>query len=213
LTVLATVAEREDLPVSSHHPLIHSKRTVQSQCASIRLILSSCPPYNTPSKPHPGIPSIIHPLQTAPRYPFNHTPPPLCNPQQHVPAIQSPLNLLQPLDPQLAHAQDRILMLTPHRLHPPIPPLRLHLAPHRLSLGTQDPSPALEDPLIHPRRALERVVARAEERRAVQPQHVPRHHARHVEREPHGVADGRQVRLPVDVGADVVRGLHGEEGQ
>lgn len=79
LTVLATVAEREDLPVYSHHPLKHSKKysTVQSQCPSIRVILSSCPPYNTP-------------LQTAPRYPLNHTTPPLYNPQQRARSYNHP---------------------------------------------------------------------------------------------------------------------------
>jgi hypothetical protein len=51
LTVLATVAEREDLPVYSHHPLIHSKRTVQYK-ANVPLFVSS----------YLVVPHIIHPL-------------------------------------------------------------------------------------------------------------------------------------------------------
>lgn len=91
--------------------------------------------------------------------------------------------------------------------------LRLDLDAQGLGLGAQDHGAALEQRRVDPRRALERVVARAQHRRPVQPQDVPRQHPRHLERQPHPVPRRDQVREPVDVRRHVVVRLRAQEGQ
>jgi len=85
---------------------------------------------------------------------------PISQPISSLP-LQSRLNLLQPLNPQLSNLQNRILMLTPNRLNLPIPPLRLLLNPHRLSLRAHNSRPALKDPFIHIRTSLQRIISRS----------------------------------------------------
>lgn len=88
-------------------------------------------------------------------------------------------------------------MLTPRRLNMSLSPLGLLLDPHRLRIHPQNPSPALEQPLIDIRRPLESEVPRSQHTRAVQPDHVPRLHTRHMERQSQVVAFCHQVRLCV----------------
>ena len=119
-------------------------------------------------------------------------------------------------------------MLTPHRLHPPLPPLRLLLHHHRRAVHAQHPHPTLKQPLVQIvrlarplgvvclgalRARFQGVVAAAEEGGAVQAQDVTGRDAWHVEGEAERVAGGEEVGEAVDVRGYVVRGLGGEVGE
>ena len=118
--------------------------------------------------------------------------------------------LLHRLDLDIHNPQQRIPMLTPHRLHMTLSPLGLLLDPHRLRINPHNPSPTLKHPLINIRRPLEREIPRTQHRRPVKPNHIPRLHIGHQERQPHVVARGEEVGFCVQVRADVVRVLRRE---
>lgn len=115
-------------------------------------------------------------------------------------------------------------MLTPDMFLPPLPPLGLDLLHHGPAIHRHDPGATLKQPLVQIIRlpgplavvalrgvgaGFEGVVARAEQGRAVQPEHVAGGDAVHVEGEPQGVALREQVGEPVDVRGYVVRLLRG----
>lgn len=102
-------------------------------------------------------------------------------------------------------------MLTPNGARAAVPALSLDFHAQGLRLDPQDRGPALEQRRVHVRRAQQRVVARPQARRPVQPQHVPGNHAVHVERQAHAVAFCDEVRAPVHVYCCVVRGLRAQE--
>jgi len=126
-------------------------------------------------------------------------------------ALLLKLNLLPILHPQLSQLQNCKLMLANDRLRPPIPLLLLDLDPRRLALRPHHNGPALKEPLVNVRRALQGVVSASDRRRAVEAENVAWRHARHVERETNGVADGQEVRTAVDEGGDKLRALRVEQ--
>lgn len=132
------------------------------------------------------------------------------------------VKLLWCLHLQLANSQDRVSMLTPHRLHLSVPPLRLFLEAHRLRLDTYNGGPALIQPLVNIRGLvgsgfpvevgrLKGEVARAQDGGTVETEDVSREDTRHLERQAHAVAERDKVGTPVDVDSDVVGGLGAQE--
>ncbi|KAG4218888.1 hypothetical protein PC116_g32632, partial [Phytophthora cactorum] len=93
----------------------------------------------------------------------------------------------------------------------PIAALRLDLDPEGLGLDAEDGSAALEQGRVDVRGADEGVVPRAQSRRAVEPQDVPRQDVVHEEGQADAVAFGHEVRAAVDQDGDVVRGLRAEK--
>lgn len=138
------------------------------------------------------------------------------------------LQFLQALNPHPHYPQDGIPVLAPHVLLPPLPSLGLDLYHHRSTVHADYSGPTLKEPLVYIvrlpgplaivglRRAdpgFEGVVARAEQRGAVEPQHVAGGDAVHVEGEAEDVAFGEQVGEAVNVGGDVVWFLGGQVGE
>lgn len=102
-------------------------------------------------------------------------------------------------------------MLARDALRPPISSLRLDLDSHGLALGTEDGSAAFEERRVDPRSTLERVVPRAQDGGAVQPQHVTRQDVRHLEGQADLVALGHEIGAAVYVGCDVVARLGAQQ--
>ena len=94
-------------------------------------------------------------------------------------------------------------MLARNRLLPPAAALLLDDGAHGLGLGPRHHGAALKQALVDVRRALQRVVAAADDAGAVQPQNIPRRDAGHLEGEADAVAFCHQVD------AGVVRGVEG----
>lgn len=126
-------------------------------------------------------------------------------------ALCSALNLLEPLDPQLANGERREAVLAPDALSTPRALLLLDLDADGLELRPCDDSAALEEPLVNVRAALEGEVAAADDGGAVEAEDVAGDDARHAEGEADGVAGLHEVGAAVDVEGDVVRGLGGEK--
>lgn len=104
-------------------------------------------------------------------------------------------------------------MLTRDASREPLAPLRLDDHTQRLRLDADDGGAALEQAVVDEGAADQGEVARAERGRAVQPQHVPRHHVRHQERQPDRVPLHHEVGFPVDVHGDVVVWLCAQKGE
>lgn len=101
-------------------------------------------------------------------------------------------------------------MLALDLAHMPLSPLRLLLHPQRLRINTNNPHPALKQPLIDIRRPLERKVARTQHRRPVEAEDIARFHTPHEERQAEVVACSQEVGSCVQVRRDVVWFLGGE---
>lgn len=98
-------------------------------------------------------------------------------------------------------------------LHMPLAPLRLLLDAQRLRLGAENAQTTLVHALVDVGRALERVVARAQDGGAVEAEDVARFYVGHEEGQSEVVAFREEVWPVVQVGGDVVRALRVEVWQ
>lgn len=104
-------------------------------------------------------------------------------------------------------------MLTRHSLAAPVPALRLDLHSQRLGLRTEHSSTALKVFLIDIRLALERIITRTKNARAVQPEDIAWQDTGHLEGQADLVALCNEIGESVNVRGDIVRRLSAKEGQ